>query len=79
MGGGAGNIGASADIPRAVFTAVIRRPSFQSHRGCWAGIAVLAASVVIGDILFGAARRDRLARRQLARYDGTLDDLLEPK
>lgn len=57
-----------------------RSPSpFQSHRRCWAGIRILAASVNVGDILFRAARRDRLARRQLARYDGTLDDLLEPK
>jgi hypothetical protein len=54
-------------------------PPFQSHRGCWAGIGVLAASVAVGDIPFGAARRDRLARRQFARYDGPLDDLLEPK
>lgn len=51
----------------------------RSDRGLWAGIAILAASVVVAIILFRTARRDRLARRQLARYDGPLDDLLEPK
>ena len=51
----------------------------RSDRGLWAGIGILAASVVVAFILFRTARRDRLARRQLARYDGPLDDLLEPK
>ena len=51
----------------------------RSDRGLWAGIGILAASVVVAIILFRTARRDRLARRQLARYDGPLDDLLEPK
>jgi len=50
---------------------------FRNHRGCWAEFGVLAASVVVGNILFRTARRDRLARRQFVRYDGTLDDLLE--
>lgn len=51
----------------------------RSDRGLWAGIGILAASVVVALLLFRTARRDRLARRQLARYDGPLDDLLEPK
>jgi hypothetical protein len=51
----------------------------QGDRGLWAGIGILAASVVVAIILFRTARRDRLARRQSARYDGPLDDLLEPK
>jgi len=51
----------------------------RSDRGLWAGIGILAASVVVAMILFRTARRDRLARRQLVRYDGPLDDLLEPK
>jgi hypothetical protein len=51
----------------------------RSDRGLWAGIGILAASVAVALLLFRTARRDRLARRQLARYDGPLDDLLEPK
>jgi hypothetical protein len=51
----------------------------RSDRGLRTGIAILAACVVVAVILFRTARRDRLARRQLARYDGPLDDLLEPK
>ncbi len=51
----------------------------RSDRGLWAGIGILAASVAVALLLFRTARRDRLARRQLARYDRPLDDLLEPK
>ena len=41
----------------------------RGDRGVWAGIGILAASVVVAIILFRTARRDRLARRQSARYD----------
>jgi hypothetical protein len=54
-------------------------PAPRGDRGWWAGLAILAASLIVALVLWRTACRDRLARQRLARYDGPLDDLLEPK
>jgi hypothetical protein len=54
-------------------------PAAPGDRGLWAGLAILAGGAVVALVLWRTARRDRLARQRLARYDDRLDDLLEPK
>ncbi|RIK79724.1 MAG: hypothetical protein DCC67_10170 [Planctomycetota bacterium] len=47
----------------------------DAGRGLWAGAMLLVAIGVSGLLFARRARRDRLARRQRARYDAPLDDL----
>lgn len=54
-------------------------PPPRPDRGLWAGLAILAVAIFVALFLWNTSRRDRLARQRLARYDGPLDDLLEPK
>jgi hypothetical protein len=53
-------------------------PANREHRGVWAGLAFLAAFLVLIVALARVSRRDRLAQARRARYDSPLETIAEP-